>query len=63
MAAGWISAAEEMPTEADADAQGCVLVWHALNGAMVTGWHQVARNRYMTHWMRTPAGPDARGEE
>ena len=57
METGWISKAERMPGPADADLQQCVVVWHELNGAMITGWHQLEENRFMTHWMPCPPAP------
>lgn len=57
---GWIDASERPPTERDADEQNCVLAWHALNGAMITGWHQLGRNRYLTHWQKLPGKPEGR---
>lgn len=47
---GWISRQERMPTAEDADALGCVLVWHIWQGVMVMGWHQVENNRFVSHW-------------
>lgn len=54
----WIDRKKRMPTEKDADAKKCILVWHKLNGAMITGWHHVADNRFLTHWAPCPKGPD-----
>lgn len=54
---GWIDAQERRPTEQDADFAGCVLVWHAFNGVMVTGWHQFEYNRFLTHWQPPPEPP------
>ena len=56
----WVPVTERMPTEKDADPQRCVLVWHAYQGVMVTGWHQINGNQFITHWA-TPRGPE--GEE
>lgn len=53
----WIPREERLPTEQDADLQGCVIVWHAFNGAMITGWHRMADNRFMSHWTHTPPEP------
>lgn len=55
----WISVEERMPEKGDGDAHGCVLVWHAYQGVMVTGWHNVPNNRYHTHWMPPPGAPEA----
>lgn len=54
---GWVAVSGRLPGREDGDAQGCVLVWHAFNGVMVTGWHNIAWNRFFTHWMQTPRGP------
>lgn len=51
----WIDRDERLPTEEDGDAQGCVIVWHVYNGAMVTGWNNVPHNRFISHWL--PALP------
>ncbi|NLV59169.1 MAG: hypothetical protein GXY67_10410 [Clostridiales bacterium] len=56
--AEWIHRDERLPTAEDADAYGCVLVWHTFNGHMITGWHQLPSNRYFTHWMPTPCPPE-----
>ena len=58
----WISSRESAPTAEDADAQGCVVVWHAYNGVMVAQWRQVAESVYFTHWMRPPGPPEGRRE-
>lgn len=54
---GWISAAERRPTAADADIMQCVLARHEFDGLRVTGWRQFRRDRYLTHWQRTPEPP------
>jgi hypothetical protein len=54
---GWISALERPPKPEDGDPQGCVLIWHRFQGVMVTGWHNIPRNRFITHWMPTPKAP------
>lgn len=54
----WIPSAERKPTERDADVYGCVLVYHAYQGVMVTGWFQVGENSLITHWARTPEPPE-----
>lgn len=51
----WVDRDERLPTEADADVQGCVIVWHVYNGVMITGWFNVPHNRFISHWM--PAIP------
>ncbi len=54
----WIPTAQRMPAEADADAYGCVLVWHRYNGAMVLHVHNVENfGAFITDWMPTPAAP------
>lgn len=35
----WTESRAQLPTEADGDAQGCVIGWHIYNGAVITGWH------------------------
>lgn len=51
----WIDRDERLPTEEDADVQGCVIVWHVYNGIMVMGWFNVPHNRFVSHWL--PAIP------
>lgn len=58
----WNNASERMPTAADADKKGCIVVWHKLNGVMVTGWHRMEENRFMTHWQRCPEAPEGMEE-
>ena len=58
MADGWISKADRLPGPEDADLQQCVIAWHELNGAMVTGWRQLEKNRFMTHWRPCPPAPE-----
>ena len=55
----FISRSDVYPGPAqDANATGCVLAWHRYNGCMVTGWHQFGRNRFLTHWQKTPGPPE-----
>lgn len=54
----WNLCADRMPKERDADAWGCVLVWHKYQGVMVTGWHRVQENEFYVAWARTPMGPE-----
>lgn len=54
----WIDVRDHLPTIEDADSTGRVMVWHALNGAMFTGWHRLEENRFITHWQKTPKGPE-----
>lgn len=55
----WINKRRLMPTAADADAYGCVLIWDRLNGVKITGWQnaQELGRENVTHWARIPAGP------
>ncbi|MBR3239519.1 MAG: hypothetical protein IKF99_13885, partial [Oscillospiraceae bacterium] len=53
----WVSLSERLPTEADGDAQKCVLVWHELSGCLIYNVTNIAHNSYLTHWMRLPEGP------
>ena len=54
----WIDKRERMPTEADADGQGCVLAWHRYQGVVILNVHNVIDyGSYVTHWMKTPAKP------
>ena len=55
---GWIGVRERYPTAEDADACGCVLVWHIWQGVMVMCWHQVAQNRFVSHWTHTLQPPE-----
>ena len=56
--AEWTDVRERMPEAEDADKTRRVLAWHLLNGCMLVGWFRVAENRYITHWMRSPEGPE-----
>ena len=55
----WIPKRDRMPTAADADPYGCVLIWDRLNGAKITGWRntQELSREAVTHWARLPEGP------
>lgn len=55
----WIPKKDRMPTEADADPYGCVMIWDRLNGAKITGWRntQELGREAVTHWSRLPEGP------
>ena len=53
----WTPIDERLPTEADADAQGCVIAWHVFQGLLITGWRYVAENRFFSHWMPTIPAP------
>lgn len=55
--ADWISVRDRLPGPADADLQQCVVAWHEMNGAMITGWRQFETNRFLTHWMPCPTAP------
>ena len=59
---GWTRIEDRKPTAKDTDAQGCVLVWHEMNGVMLTGYQNATGSRYMTHWMRVPEGPSGASE-
>jgi hypothetical protein len=63
MTNGWISTAERMPGEHDGDPQGCVLVWHEYQGVMVTGWHNVPKNQFFSHWMKPPGPAEGKGKK
>ena len=54
---GWIALGERMPTEADADAQQCVLVWHELSGCLICNVHNIHSNSFLTHWRPLPSRP------
>lgn len=47
------------PEREDADPWGCVMIWDALNGAIVCGWREERKmdRPYVTHWMKTPDAP------
>ncbi len=47
----------EQPRKEDEDAQGCVLVWHRLSGAMVYRADIAMQNDFITHWMKLPERP------
>lgn len=54
----WIRMDERMPTEADADMQGCVLAWRLYQHTMVMHIRNLRSfGALITHWMPTPAGP------
>lgn len=55
---GWTELGARKPTEADADAQKCVLVWHALSGAMIYNIYSLGHNCFLTHWMSLPGAPE-----
>lgn len=55
----WVPLSERWPNEEDGDAQGCVLVWHELCGAMVYGITNIRSNSFITHWMPLPQRPQA----
>lgn len=54
----WIETAMRKPTAEDADAYGCVLAYHLMQGTMIIGWHVVASGHYYTHWRRMPEPPE-----
>lgn len=55
----WIDKHDRLPKKEDADAQGCVLVWDALNGVKVAGYQNTQQlgRQYVTHWRTPPEGP------
>ena len=55
----WINKTERMPTEADCDLWGCVLIYDRLNGVKVTGYRNAGElgRSGVTHWARMPLGP------
>lgn len=55
----WIDKTVRMPTVADADLWGCIMIWDTLNGARVTGYRnaQELNRSVVTHWARLPDGP------
>lgn len=55
--AKWTKTTERMPEAGDADAYSCVLAYHVLEGAKITGWHNIAHDRYYTHWTKLPEPP------
>ena len=57
----WVALSERPPTEADGDAQKCVLVWHELSGCLIYNVTNIAHNSLLTHWMRLPEGPAETG--
>jgi hypothetical protein len=56
----WIPKGERMPTEADGDPWGCVLIYDRLNGVKITGLRNVLEigRSMVTHWARIPRGPE-----
>jgi hypothetical protein len=52
--------AERRPTAQDADAWGCVMVWHIYNGTQMLGWDNplMGTSKLITHWMSPPAAPE-----
>lgn len=55
----WIPISERRPTAQDADAWGCVLVWHVYNGTQMLGWDNpmLGTSKLITHWMSPPDAP------
>lgn len=54
----WISVSDRLPTEKDGDVYGCVEAWHMYQGNMITGWHQIGKNSFFTHWKRVTPPPE-----
>lgn len=48
---GWIHGKSRLPCEADGDESGKVLVWHALQDAMLVRWDQFPSNHFYVYWM------------
>ena len=53
----WISIDERMPGVEDGDEQECVIAWHIWQGILVMKWHQIEKNRFVSHWMPAIAPP------
>lgn len=53
---GWIHKDSRLPAEADGDAGGNVIVWHAYQGAMLSQWHAFTKNSFNVYWMRVSDG-------
>ncbi len=53
----WIDAMERLPTKDDADKLNCVLVMDWQGEISVTGYHQFAWNKTLTHWRSLPPPP------
>lgn len=47
----WIHGKSRLPSKADGDTSGKVLVWHAFQGAMLTRWNEYSSNRFNVYWM------------
>lgn len=56
----WIPLTKRRPTAQDADAWGCVMVWHIYNGTHMLGWDNpmLGTSKLMTHWMSPPDAPE-----
>lgn len=56
---GWIPKSMRLPEMADADAQGCVLIWNDVSDAAFVTAVDNVRNygTHITHWMKLPEGP------
>jgi hypothetical protein len=48
---GWIHGKSRLPTEADGDGSGKVMVWHAYQGAMLCRWDEYSKNPFFFYWM------------
>ena len=53
----WIDIRKRRPTAEDADAIGCVLARHVIDGITVIGWHQLHSSAFYTHFARLPDAP------
>lgn len=53
----WIDVRTRKPTAQDADALGCVLARHVVDGVTVIGWNQIPGCASYTHFARLPDHP------
>lgn len=50
-----IEKAKRMPTQKDADPQGCVVTLHEMDGLRIEHYSYVQRfGKYITHWGKIP---------
>ena len=59
MAPGWTPKSMRLPGMADADAQGCVMIWNDVSDAAFVTAVDNVRNygTRISHWMKLPEGP------
>lgn len=55
---GWVKLSERKPTKADADIQGCVLLWHEMNGVLLMDYRFCESSKFITDWQRVPQPPE-----